>query len=79
MPMLREADLHRHGDTEVLQELVLHKLHEFCIAQATQLLFEHGQRNNRLRHGAMAAGTAKRPKGLSCQFADTFSMRIVTQ
>jgi hypothetical protein len=35
MPMLSEADLDSHGNTEVLQELVLHKLHEFCIAQAT--------------------------------------------
>jgi hypothetical protein len=74
-----EAGLDSNRDTEILQELVLHKLYKLCIAQATQLLLQHGKRNNGLRHSPMATSATKRPKDLARQFSYTFSMRIVAQ
>src|SRR5215813_10458753 len=65
---------HCSRSSQILHRLRLNKLAQLRVTEAPEGAFEHCQRHHGLGHGAMASGTAIRPKSGAHEISGTASL-----
>jgi len=64
---------------QALHDLILHKLSQIGVIQATEMFFQGGEWDDGFGHRAMAPGTAILFERMLHQGARTFDMRVAAQ